>query len=724
MRFNLSFSIYFFASAILLVSCNTSINKKEGKIVRLLDPENLDRSISPRENFFLFANGNWLKKNPIPDNESRWGSLNILEENNYEVQHELLEHAAINAISSTDSAIQKVGNFYYSGMDTQSIEKIGLQPLKEIILRIEQIKNNQDVLTEILKEQCEGHNTVFNMLVLPDDKNVSKPICKFYQGGLGLPEPEYYNIQDSQNIKILAAYKNYMNRLFMFMGESKNKTVEKCLNVIALETLLAKSSMETVGKQAVYNLYNKYSISSANFHTDNLNWNNIFQQLKIEAQDSFIIAQPAYYRALSNQLQKASIETWKAYLKFHLVNSMCPYLNKDFANAHHEFYNKTIRGQQKQQERWKFVLSVVNSNIGELLGQMYVDRTFKPETKKRIQKLVNNIQITYKERILKLDWMTENTKTKAVEKLNAITKKIGYPEITKNYSMLKVVRNSFAQNVMAAAAFQYNSTISKLSKPIDKNEWNLTATTVNACYNLPFNEIVFPAGLLQYSSNFKMTDDVSRYEITFQQKQQSNAEDNPYKIIIPSGTLAYPYFIENADDAVNYGSIGAIIAHEMSHGFDNRGRYYDAKGNLNNWWTIEDERKFNAKAKVLVDQFNEYTVLDTVHVNGNLTLGENIADLGGLSIAYEAFKKTRQGQGNEMIDGFTPDQRFFLSWAQLWRVASRKEETMIRIKTDHHAPYIWRCNGTLSNLPEFYKAFGIKKGDKMYRPPNKRAKIW
>ncbi len=312
---------------------------------------------------------------------------------------------------------------------------------------------------------------------------------------------------------------------------------------------------------------------------------------------------------------------------------------------------------------------------------MYVDKTFKPEAKKRMSELVDNIQMTYREQILLADWMTEATKKKAVQKLDAITKKIGYPDKIKDYSKLNISPNDFAKNVLTAATFQYNNMISKLGKPVNKNEWNLTSTTVNARYNLAFNEIVFPAGLLQYSSNYKMTEDISRYEIIFSDKSFGNSNQKkrlPYKIILPSGTLQYPYFIENADDAVNYGSIGAFIAHEMSHGFDNRGRHYDAGGNLNNWWTTEDERKFNEKAKVLINQFNKFTVLDTLHVDGNLTLGENIADLTGITIAYKAFKKTRQGKGNELIDGFTPDQRFFLSWAQLWREASTDEETKTR----------------------------------------------
>ncbi|MES2479363.1 MAG: M13 family metallopeptidase [Bacteroidota bacterium] len=727
MRFTSILCIILLAGTCGLFSCGTKINKKEGKIGRLLDPKNLDSSISPCENFFLFANGSWLKKNPIPANETRWGSLNLLEENNYIVQHELLEFAALNANSTSNPSIQKVGNFYNSGMDTQSIEQSGLTSLKEILKRIDNIHSAQDILREINNEQLEGFNTAYTFTVSPDDKNINNQICKFYQGGLGMPEPEYYYKKEMPNIRFLEAYKNYVERILIIIGEEKNTAIQNSAKIIQLETNLAQASMSRTERQAVYNLYHKFSIAEANRLTQNMNWGDILFQLNTKNEDSIIIGQPDYYLALSQQLKCLPTDTWKVYLRFHLINTMAPYLSKDFANAHFDFYGKTIRGLQKKKERWKFVQSVIDASIGELLGQMYVDKTFKPEAKKRMSELVDNIQMTYREQILLADWMTEATKKKAVQKLDAITKKIGYPDKIKDYSKLNISPNDFAKNVLTAATFQYNNMISKLGKPVNKNEWNLTSTTVNARYNLAFNEIVFPAGLLQYSSNYKMTEDISRYEIIFSDKSFGNSNQKkqlPYKIILPSGTLQYPYFIENADDAVNYGSIGAFIAHEMSHGFDNRGRHYDAGGNLNNWWTTEDERKFNEKAEVLINQFNKFTVLDTLHVDGNLTLGENIADLTGITIAYKAFKKTRQGKGNELIDGFTPDQRFFLSWAQLWREASTDEETKTRIKLDHHAPYIWRCNGILSNLPEFHQAFGVRKGDKMFINENLRAKIW
>ena len=362
---------------------------------------------------------------------------------------------------------------------------------------------------------------------------------------------------------------------------------------------------------------------------------------------------------------------------------MAPYLSKEFDAARFEFYGKAVRGQQEQKPRWKRVLQVIDGSIGELLGQMYVDKNFNADAKKRMLALVNNLQATYADRINRLEWMSDETKKKAITKLNSFMKKIGYTDKWKDYKTVVVSDNDYVANVLSASSYEYNFNLNKLGKPVDKTEWGMTPQTVNAYYNPAFNEIVFPAGILQY-----------------------------------------PFFDAKADDALNYGGIGAVIGHEMTHGFDDQGRQYDANGNLNDWWTKEDAQKFVDKANVVVTQFNNYSVLDTVHVKGELTLGENLADLGGIAIAYEAFKKTAQGKSNDKIDGFAPDQRFFLSWAQVWRANTRPEELASRIVTDPHSPNQWRCNGPLSNFEPFYNSFDLKPGDKMYREPNERAKVW
>ncbi len=417
--------------------------------------------------------------------------------------------------------------------------------------------------------------------------------------------------------------------------------------------------------------------------TPRLDWKKLLTDLKIKDQDTIIINQPDFYKELALQLKKVPVGTWKKYLKYHVVNNMSPYLSSAFDKAHFEFYGTTMRGQEEQKPRWKRVLQVVDRSIGEVLGDLYVSKYFKPEAKKRMLELVGNLQQTYSDRIGRLDWMSAETKKKAQEKLNAFMKKVGYPDHWKDYSALTVVNNDYVKNIVAAAKWQYNFELNKLGRPVDRAEWGMTPPTVNAYYNPAFNEIVFPAGILQY-----------------------------------------PFFDGDADDAVNYGGIGGVIGHEMTHGFDDQGRLYNAEGNLSNWWTPTDSANFVTKAGVVIDQFNKILVIDTVHANGTLTEGENLADLGGLNIAYEAFKKTKQGQGNEKIDGFTPDQRFFLSWAQVWRANTRPEELASRLKTDPHSPSTLRCNVPITNMEAWYKAFNIKPSDSLFRPEASRAKVW
>jgi len=441
--------------------------------------------------------------------------------------------------------------------------------------------------------------------------------------------------------------------------------------------------MTRVEMRDPYKLYNKYSLDGATKATPGIDWKTLFVDMKITGQDSLIVATPNFFKEAGKQLKTTPLDVWKKYLKFHVVNDMTPFLSKNFDELHFNFYGREVSGQKEQKPRWKRVLNVVDGSVGELLGKMYVDKHFKPEAKQRMMELVKNLEETYSDRIKRLDWMTDSTKAKAQEKLSSFMKKIGYPDKWKDYSKLEIVGNDYVKNILASSAFEYDYTLAKLGRPVDKTEWQMTPPTVNAYYNPAFNEIVFPAGILQF-----------------------------------------PFFDAEADDAVNYGGIGGVIGHEMTHGFDDQGRQYAADGNLKDWWGPTDAAKFKEKADMVVNQYNTFTILDSVHVNGELTLGENLADLGGIAISYEAFKKTKQGKSNEKIDGFTPDQRFFLSWAQVWRAKSTDKEAMKRIMTDPHSPSEARCNGPLSNMPEFYQAFGIKEGDKMWRPEAERAKVW
>ncbi len=681
----MKFTHTFLAGMALLAmaSCQQK-NEGEGKQARkLLDPANMDTTVKPGNNFFEYANGTWLKNNPIPSTETRWGSFNELQENNYAALHTLLNDAAANKNAAAGSAEQKVGDMYRSGMDSTGIEKAGITPLNDMFARIDAIQDVNGLVNEITREHTEGMGQVFGFYVSPDDKNVTKEISQFFQGGLGLPDRDYYFNKDERSTKIRDAYKKYLVDMLKLMGEDEATATKDAADIYNLEEKLAGASMTRVEMRDPYKLYNKFSIDGLNKLTPGTDWHNVMQNMKIGNQDSVIVGMPQFFAEVNKQLKATPLDVWKKYLKFHTVNDMAPYLSSNFDNLRFDFYGKTVRGQQEQKPRWKRVLNVVDGSVGELLGQMYVDKYFKPEAKQRMLELVNNLQSTYADRIQRLDWMSEATKQKALAKLNAFMKKIGYPDKWRDYSKLTIVPDNYAKNIIASSAFDYDYMINKLGRPVDKTEWQMTPPTVNAYYNPAFNEIVFPAGILQY-----------------------------------------PFFDQDADDAVNYGGIGAVIGHEMTHGFDDQGRQYDANGNLNDWWTKEDAEKFMAKAKVVSNQFDSYTVLDSVHVNGDLTMGENLADLGGLAISYEAFKKTKQGQGNDKIDGFTPDQRFFLSWAQVWRANTRDEELFNRIKTDPHSPNLWRCNGPLSNMPQFYAAFNVQPGDKMYRPDSLRAKVW
>lgn len=671
------------AAIISLAACQQKGKEGEKEARKFLDPANMDTTVRPGDNFFLYANGTWLKNTPIPASETRWGSFNLLAENNYNALHTLLDEAAANKDAKKGSAEQKVGDMYRSGMDTVAIDKAGLTPMNGILSRIDGITDANGLVNEITLEHTQGLGQVFAFWVAPDDKNVTNQVAQFFQGGLGLPDRDYYFNKDARSAKVRDAYQQYLVKMLGMMGNDSATAKKDAADIYKLETALAGASMTRVEMRDPYKLYNKYNAESMNKLTPGMDWNMILKNLKANPNDSFLVGQPKFFQEVSKQLKATPIDVWKKYMKFHAVNDMSPYLSSNFDNAHFDFYGKTIRGQQEQKPRWKRVMQVTDGSVGELLGQMYVDKNFKPEAKKRMLELVNNLQETYAERIKRLDWMSEGTKQKALAKLNTFMKKIGYPDKWRDYSKLEIVGDNYAKNILASSAFDYDYMINKLGKPVDKTEWQMTPPTVNAYYNPAFNEIVFPAGILQF-----------------------------------------PFFDQDADDAINYGGIGAVIGHEMTHGFDDQGRQYDADGNLHDWWTPEDATKFNDKAKVVSDQFNGYTVLDTIHVNGALTMGENLADLGGLAIAYEAFKKTKQGQSNEKIDGFTPDQRFFLSWAQVWRIKVRDEEAANLIMTDPHSPGLWRCNGPLSNMPEFYQAFNVQPGDKMYRPDSLRAKVW
>ncbi|HEX5551929.1 MAG TPA: M13 family metallopeptidase [Chitinophagaceae bacterium] len=674
-------SIYLLIAA-AVVSCGLySCQSGNHQSKDALDFSGRDTSVRPTQNFFQYANGDWVKNTKIPASKTGWGSFYIVRDHALTNMETILDSCQALKNPAKGSVAQQIGDLYASGMDSTAIEKAGLSPLKGDLDRIAAIKNAQDVLNVVTAYYTNGQSLLFRFYVSPDDKNSNVERAQFHQGGLGLPNRNYYFKDDSTSKSIRAAYLQYVTSILHLSGDSAH-AADDAGAVIALETNLAKASKTPVDLRDPESNYHLLSLSDMDKKAPAISWKDLVKNLHIQV-DTLLVGQPDFYQALSGLLGKTPVNVWRNYLTFHLISSYAAWLSKPFAEARFNFYNKLLNGQQEPEARWKRVSSLVNSELGDALGKLYVERFFPPEAKQYMMKLVNNLQDTYRERIKQNDWMSDSTKLKAVDKLNAYIKKIGYPNKWKDYSSIDISRSSLIRNLQNIGKWSYNYNIDKLGKPVDKTEWQMTPPTVNAYYNPSFNEIVFPAGILQP-----------------------------------------PFYFQHADDAVNYGAIGAVIGHEMTHGFDDQGSQYDKNGNLKNWWTKEDREKFEKRANQVVREYNQYTVLDSVHVNGKLTEGENIADIGGLAIAYAAFKNTPEGKSDTTIDGKTPDQRFFLSFAQIWRIKDRPQRLLWRINNDPHSPEMYRVNGPTSNMTAFYQAFNVKPGDKMYRPDSIRVHIW
>lgn len=676
-------SNYLLASLGLVMAISSCKTNQGGEKIKAIDVANIDTSVRPQDDFYAYANGLWLKNNPIPSTETRWGAFSILQDQTNKKLKVLLDESAANTAAEKGSNEQKVGDFYASGMDSLAIEKAGLTPLKDELAKIQAIQNTNDLLNEVAQLQKKGVGALFSFYVYQDMKISTAYIPYADQGGLSLPDRDYYTNTDARSEEIRKQYRIHLEKMFVMMGDDQATAQANAATIIRLETELAKASMTRVEMRDPYATYNKMSIADANKITKSINWNTVISKAGLSNVNEMIVSQPKFFTALDNMLSAEKIDAWKTYLRWHLVSGFAGNLNQSFVAESFAFNGTVMNGAKQMRPRWKRVLGDINGGLGEALGSVYVKRYFPEEAKKRCLEMVNNMQVVYRERIEKLDWMGDSTKKQAIEKLEVFIKKIGYPDKFKDYSKLTISRDSYVQNIIAANEFAFEEMINKYGKPVDKTEWGMTPHTINAYYNPNINEIVFPAGILQF-----------------------------------------PFFDPSVDDAINYGGIGAVIGHEMTHGFDDQGCQFDKDGNLKNWWTEQDNNKFKAKTKMLVDQYSAYTVLNNVHVNGELTLGENIADVGGINIAYDAFKRTAQGKSSEKIDGFTADQRFFLSWAQVWRQNITDENLNQRIVTDPHSPGKYRTNGPLTNMPEFYEAFGIKKGDKMYRPTAERVKVW
>lgn len=661
---------------VLFLGFRTADDKK-----KFIDRANMDFSVKPGDNFYLYANGGWLKKNPVPASKTRWGSFDALREESSKRIQSLLLSAQKNR--GKDRLHQMIGDFYTSAMDSVAIEARGYQPIKEELDAIAALNNKQEVVMQVATLRTQAIAApLFTFVVAQDRKNVTAYIPQIMQGGTSLPDRDYYLKDDARSLSIRQAYRNYIEKLFSLAGENPVNAAISADAVLRIETALAKAQLSRVEMRDAQKTYNKFSLKDLAAQTPALNWLVLLPAMKVNGADSVLVNNPFFLRTADILLSALPLQDWKSYLRWNILKNAAPHLSSAFVDENFRFM-QVLTGQKELTPRWQRVSLLVDQSLGDLLGQLYVQLYFKPEAKKRMLELVSNLQTTFAERINRLDWMSTATKERALEKLNAFSKKIAYPDKWKDYEGVVISPDDYIGNLNSTGVWAYNRMAKRFGQPVDKNDWGMTPPTINAYYNPVNNEIAFPAGILQF-----------------------------------------PFFDFAADDAVNYGGIGAVIGHEMTHGFDDQGSQYSASGNLENWWTPEDARLFRERTNLIVEQYNQYTVLDSIKVNGRLTLGENIADLGGLSIAYEAFQKTKQAREGKKIDGFTPDQRFFLSWAQVWRNNILPESAAQLILTDSHAPGMHRANGPLVNMDAWYRAFDVKPGDRMYVAPEKRIRIW
>jgi putative endopeptidase len=670
---------YFAALGIIAASYSASAQAPK----KFIDPANMDLSVKPGDDFYQYASGTWVKNNPVPAKETRWGSFNELRDFNINAVRSLVEEAAADKSAPAGSVKRRVGDFYAAAMDSATIEKLGYTPIKPDLARVKKIKDLSGVIDEVVYMRTSGMGgPMFGFGVSQDRKNVDNYLPSLSQGGTTLPDRDYYLNDDARSVKIREAYMTYMTTLFGLTGSNPAEAKAKAEKVMAIEKQFAAAQMSRLEMRDPYKTYNKFAVAEFSKTTPKLNWATLLTKFKVKGQDTVLVSSPKFFTAVDGMLTSVPVSDWKTYLEWNVLKSAASSLSAPFVQASFEF-NKVQTGQRVQTPRWQRMSSLTDNNIGELLGQLYVAKYFKPEAKARMDEMIKNLRSAFEIRIKNLDWMSPETKTKALAKLHAFRPKVGYPEKWKNYDGMKITRTTYFENLKSAGEWRYNDMIDKLGKPVDRTQFGMTPPTVNAYYSPTMNEIVFPAGILQF-----------------------------------------PFFAPDADDAINYGGIGAVIGHEMSHGFDDSGSQYDKDGNLRNWWTAEDRAKFEEKAKALGEQFDAYTVLDTIHVIGKLTMGENIGDLGGLNAAYTAFKMTKQGQSNEKIDGFTPDQRFFLSWAQVWRGNILPESAAQQIKTDPHSPGEFRTIGAPVNMDAWYEAFDVKPGEKLYKKPEDRIRMW
>ena len=652
--------------------------------IRGFDPANMDPSVSPCTDFFQYAVGAWEQRTTIPAEYSKYGVDQEVEARTFAVVKEILDGAAADRAAPKGSARQKVGDFYAAGMDEARIEDEGVRPLAPILRGIAAIQDRRALAAAIGALQEIGSSAAFGLDVGPDDRNSTRNILQLSQGGLGLPDRDYYVKQDASSQTLRRAYVAHVERMFRLLGDAAPVAGRNAQTVLRLETRLARASMTREKTEDPIATYHKMSRSALTTLAPDFAWEAYFGAVGLDGPEPLLVRQPTFFRELGRMARGVPLAEWKTYLRWHLLRATAGYLSSPFEREAFAFNGRTLEGTQALPPRWKRVLTETDAALGEALGQLYVERAFSPQAKQMALDMVANLRAALRARLQRLEWMSEATKAQALVKLDTMRVKIGYPDVWRDYAKLKIDRTSYLRNVLAGRSFEFRRGLAKVGQAVNHNEWDTTPITNNAFYEPTRNELVFPAGILQP-----------------------------------------PFFDPEADEAANYGDIGATIGHELTHGFDDGGRQYDAQGNLRDWWTAEDARAFTGRAAVLVKQFDAFEPIPGMHINGTLTLGENLADLGGLAIAYDAFQRARLGRPAVGAQaGFTPEQRFFLSYAETWRFKLRPEALRARLVTDEHAPPKYRVLGPLANLEEFAAAFQCKAGDAMVRPAPERPNIW
>ena len=646
-----------------------------------IDRSGFDNDVRAQDDFFDHVNGKWVAETEMPADKARWGAFDQLAENAQEDVRALVEEVSAAQDAETGSATQKIRDFYNAYMDDVRPNELGIEAIRAELDRIAAIENTEDLFRAFAELGVYGVDAPLGAGVFSDMKDPETNVVYLVQTGITLPDRDYYLQDDEQFVEGRELYRTYVQRLFDLAGIEGGD--DKAKTLFDVERALAEVQWTKEENRNPVKTYNRMTLAELEELAPGYRWRTAMEAAAIPERDFFVVRQPSFYAGASEILERTPLDTWKDYLTFQTIDAFAPVLGEDFFRAHFDFYEAGLSGIDEPEPKWKRAVSAINGTMGELLGQLYVERHYREEAKARMDVMIANLIEAYRQSITELDWMSDETKQQALIKLSKFTPKVGYPENWRDYSALEVVPGDLAGNMKRAATFEYNRQIDKLDKPVDKTEWFMTPQTVNAYYNPVWNEIVFPAAILQP-----------------------------------------PFFNVEADDAVNYGGIGAVIGHEIGHGFDDQGRQFDGDGNLRDWWTEEDAARFDERKNKLAAQYDSYEVIDGLTINGQFTSGENIGDLGGLGIAYKAYRLSLDGQEAPVIDGFTGDQRFFLGWAQVWRAKMRDEETKRRLTIDPHSPPKFRANGAAVNVDAFYQAFDVREGDGMYLPPAERVRIW